>query len=368
MTTATFILPPSMVPAQNQAVPEDQRVSVVNPLCDAGWDAQIVQHPAATFFHQHDWLQVLHDTYGHEPLCLNVRKETGAPDALLPLLEVKSRLTGRRGVSLPFTDACEPLVFDADAMPRLFSAAIELGRKRHWKYVQFCGGRQFFPHTPASTAFHGHRLDLRRTESELWAAFDGATRRAIKKAEQSGVAIEFTRSMESVEEFYRLFCQTRKKHGAPPQPLEFFRNIQRHVLAKEHGWVVLARVGGAPVAGAVYFHSGCTVLYKFGASDESFQQTRANQMVMWRAIQRSAAEGFAALDFGRTSFGNEGLRRYKLNWGAVERKLEYFRYDLRRDQFVPAPDQAGGWHSHLFRRMPVPLLRLLGRYLYPHLG
>jgi len=87
-----------MVPAQDQTVPENQRVSIVNPLREAGWDAQILQHPAATFFHQHEWLRVLHDTYGHEPLCLKVRRATGELAALVPLVTIAAAFLISRGV------------------------------------------------------------------------------------------------------------------------------------------------------------------------------------------------------------------------------------------------------------------------------
>ena len=38
---------------------------------------------------------------------------------LLPLMEVDSWLTGRRGISLPFTDECEPLYPDAESFKNL---------------------------------------------------------------------------------------------------------------------------------------------------------------------------------------------------------------------------------------------------------
>ena len=39
------------------------------------------------------------------------------------------------------------------------------------------------------------------------------------------------------------------------------------------------------------------MIYKYGASDERHQNLRANNRVMWEAIRRHAADGFAILDF-----------------------------------------------------------------------
>jgi len=115
-------------------------------------------------------------------------------------------------------------------------------------------------------------------------------------------------------------------------------------------------------------HFGRHAIYKFGASDEAQQQLRANNLVMWRAILHYASEGFADLDFGRTSLGNEGLRKFKLGWGARELAADYVRYDFRRSAYVPARDEAQGWHNQVFQALPLPLSRLAGSLLYRHIA
>ena len=75
---------------------------------------------------------------------------------------------------------------------------------------------------------------------------------------------------------------------------------------------------------------GGRAIYKYGASDETFQDLRGGNLVMWAAIKNFVRAGGAKhLDLGRTSLGNEGLRKFKLGWGAREEKIEYVKYDLR---------------------------------------
>jgi hypothetical protein len=283
-------------------------------------------------------------------------------------MEVDSWLTGRRGVSLPFTDECEPLCKDADSFRRLFEGALEYAKTRSWKYLESRGGKTWYGDVSASTSFYGHRLDLARDEAGLWAGVDSAVRRAVRKAEQSGLSVEFSQSPEAVREFHRLLCRTRKRHGVPPQPLVFFANIQRHVLAQNQGWVALARHGGVPIAGAVFFHSGTTALYKFGASDKRYQSLRGNNLVMWTAIKRYAEQGYKVLKFGRTTLENDGLRKFKLHWGAEEYRIDYLQYDLRAHRVVSGRDDFSGWYSHVFRFLPIPLSRLIGAALYRHVA
>ena len=74
------------------------------------------------------------------------------------------------------------------------------------------------------------------------------------------------------------------------------------------------------------------------------------------------------LDFGKTSLSNEGLRRFKRNWGAEERLIRYARYDFRQSGFVKISDMAAGAQARLFAILPVFFSRWIGRAVYPHLS
>src|SRR5215203_276127 len=72
---------------------EEVEARVVDPRLDDTWDAQVLEHPEHTFFHSTAWARVLCRTYDHRPFYLRLC-EHEKPLALLPLLEVSSRLTG----------------------------------------------------------------------------------------------------------------------------------------------------------------------------------------------------------------------------------------------------------------------------------
>ena len=87
---------------------------------------------------------------------------------------------------------------------------------------------------------------------------------------------------------------------------------------------------------------------------------------MWEAVKWLARKGATVLDLGKTSLTNEGLRRFKLNLGAVERSIEYVKFDLRANRFVVEADAVAGWHNRVFRTLPVFLSRRAGELLYKH--
>lgn len=195
-------------------------VAVVNPLDIANWDALVAKHASATFFHSASWARVLVSAYGYTPLYLVVHGSDGLVSAL-PLMDIRSWVTGKRGVSLPFTDECGILGADLNALRATREFLLELSKARRWAYFECRGGAGFLGYSEPSTSFLGHQLDLSQSEEAILDGMADSTRQAIRKAEQSGLSVEFSRGLDTVRAFHDLLCKTRKKHGMPPQPFSF---------------------------------------------------------------------------------------------------------------------------------------------------
>ncbi len=341
-------------------------VNVVDPTSDPDWDRLVESHPNSHFFHSAAWARVLCKTYGHKPSSLLLSRNA-EPVALVPLLEVNSPFTGRRGVCLPFTDFCDPLFFhgcDSNIISKLLD---ELACNRKWKHFEIRAGSAIALKAAPSLTFYGHKLDLRGGLQALFAGFAGSVRRAIRKAQRCGVDVQISQSEEAIREFYRIHAGTRRRHGLPPQPISFFLNLHNFIIKAGLGFIVLANQGKQVVAGAVFFHKGNRAIYKFGASDERFQHLRPNNLVLWEAIALLVREGFEDLHLGRTSLGNEGLRRFKLSWGTTEETIRYFRFGKRMNECEMTRDRVSGFHNSFFKTLPLALNRLAGELIYPHL-
>ena len=337
-----------------------------NPLTAAGWDRRVAGLPDATCFHTAGWAAVLHHAYGCRPFYLTTATVAGNLVAALPLMEVDSWLSGRRGVSLPFSDTCAASC-NGDATPEnLLAAAIAEGRARRWRYLELRSACGLAPTAVPYCRYHGHRIDLQQPPAALFAACRERTRRAVRRAERSGVSIEFSQSLASVRSFYELHGVTRRRHGVPPQPFRFFDGLHHHLLARHQGWVVLARHEGRPVAGALFLHFGRHALYKYSASLPAARPVRANHLVLWRALEWYAQHGFASLDLGRTATGHEGLRQFKLGWNPEERRIDYFRLDPRSGRFLTGRLPSTDWTRRFVQVLPLSLARWVGATLYRH--
>lgn len=348
-------------------VPSQRPIALIDPQQDSKWDDALAGFPEATFFHTAAWAKILQECYRYTPTYF-VEGSPASPSVIVPLMEVNSALSRHRGISLPFTDECEPLSYRASDSRSVLGKVLKHAKSKAWQYVEIRGGTGAFPEATPSTVYWGHQLRLDCAEEELWRNVEPACRRSIKKAERAGLTIELSQSLEATRAFHRLLEMTRRKHGVPPQPFSFFQSLQRHALAQNQGCIVLAKKGSTAIAGAMFLHFRQNSLFKYGASDPDFQQLRGNNLVMWHAVQWHLRKGFKNIDLGRTSLSNEGLRAFKRNWGASERMIKYLKYDCQSRDWATSPDRAAGWYTTVFRHLPLPLSRMVGKVVYRHIA
>jgi lipid II:glycine glycyltransferase (peptidoglycan interpeptide bridge formation enzyme) len=249
----------------------------------------------------------------------------------------------------------------------LWESALCHGRKAGWKYIEL--REKTLTENPDKffDKFYMHTLNLNGNEETVLKQFRTSTKRNIRKAQKSGVTTRISKAYSDVMIFYKLNCMTRKEHGLPPQPLLFFRKLFQHVIKNGMGFIVIAEANDRPIAGAVFLSYGNQAIYKYGASDKRYQGLRANNLVMWNAIKEFIGKGFHTFHFGRTEPHHNGLLQFKRGWGTQESELYYYRYDLHQSRFVV--NAASPKSSYrLFSRLPIPVLKMLGRLLYRHVG
>jgi MAF protein len=340
------------------------RASVCD-LDDPRWTSFVAEHPEAGPFHHGAWPAALAAAYGFRPLLLALTDGRGRLRAGMPLMEVRSRLTGHRFVCLPFTDYCPPLAESAEALSDLVREVVA------WSQASGSTPVEVHAELPAGAGVHPgaralrHTLALDPDGERLFRSFRASIPRAIRKAERSGVEVRLGRSRAELDVYYRLHCETRHRQGVPVQPRRFFGQLWEQLLSRDLGFTALAYHGGRPIAGAVFLAWKGTLVYKYGASDQAHWALRPNNLVMWKAMEWGSAHGCRLLDFGRTDLEDQGLRDFKSRWGATELPLVYTTVAQR------PPRAAGGMARALapvIRRAPMAVGRLIGEALYHHVA
>jgi CelD/BcsL family acetyltransferase involved in cellulose biosynthesis len=314
----------------------------------------------------------LQKTYGYRPRALT-SSAAGAPclsDGLV-FCEVRSRWTGRRLVSLPFSDYCDPLGENAAA---LAAGAKALAEQEGFRYVELrpgCGSDT----APAAgfgetQAFYRHFIDLTVGPDKLYRNLHkDSVARKVRRAEREQLTISRDSNAAAVAEFHHLFLLTRRRHGYPPPPVRWFVNMLDS-LGPDIASLHLARKpDGEAVAGIVLLRHGSTVFYKYGASDERYHAIGGMPMLFWDAMREASETGFRTLDLGRTDLDGMGLSEFKERLGAERRKIRYWRSPVEKVRMAAAASTVNGnarrwWCRHL----PDRFLAWAGARIYPHIG
>ena len=341
-------------------------LQIVNPLEISNWDDLVLATGKASFFHSSAWARVLAESYGYKPVYFTYR-ENGKMLGLMPFMEVDSCLTGKRGVSLPFSDYCQPLCTSKENFQEMVPKVIEYAKEAGWRYIEWRDAESLFGEVEDCSRYYVHSLKLEGELETIFAGFRGNTRRNIKKALRMGVSVDILNSYDSVKEYYRMHRITRKEHGFPPQPFKFFEKIFEHVVAAMKGIVVLASYREVPVAGAIFFRFGEEGIFKYGASDRKYHHLRANNLVMWEAIKWCKANSFMKLNFGRTRFEDRGLSQFKNGWGTERKVIKYHKYKPGEKTFVRDPVRLE-MSGRLLGKLPSPIFNFIGSALYRHMG
>jgi Acetyltransferase (GNAT) domain len=345
------------------------RHEFINPLTEPEWNNRLGGYRAATVFHSAQWARVLAEAYGYRPHYALFR-EGEKVVGMLPIMEVRSVWTGRRGVCLPFSDECAPLITDGFTLQSLLQPIRDFGAAHRWDYLELRGG------VPDGSGietgqFVSHHIELESTEESQLRKLRDSTRRNIQRADREGVEIQHLDSLDAMDIFYSLHCRTRRRHGLPPQPRRFFHLIHKYLIGPGSGFISLARFKSKWIAGSVFLRFGPHAVYKFGASDPSFQHVRANNLVMWQSIRRLQKDCVSRLSLGRSESNDDGLLQFKRGWGGEEVRLSYYRIGLLKRPVASNAQGASvssGFPQKVMQRLPIPVLRLVGGLLYRHVG
>jgi len=340
----------------------------IDPLCDPRWVSLIENHPRASVFHSTNWLRALRTVYGYEPVAITTCPPGSPLTNGLVFCRIKSWLTGRRFVSLPFSDHCDSLVSDSSELDDLLLCMKRYVDEKKWRYVAI----RPVSYAPSertgfvkSRTYYFHRLDLRISAQELFHNFHkDCVQRKIRRAERESLRYEEGTSEILLQGFYELLVMTRRRQGLPPQPLDWFRGLVA-VFGKDLK-IRVAYKDDLPVASIMTLFHKKSMTYKYGCSNAALNRLGGMAFLFWKAIQDAKDNGLDELDMGRSETDNLGLIAFKKHWGAAATLLDYWAYP---DQAAGSPS---GWQERLARRVvsaaPDVALMTLGKLLYRHIG
>ncbi len=203
-------------------------------------------------------------------------------------------------------------------------------------------GRLYAEHAPRGSvtiARRAHVLDLAGGADVVFKGFTDSRRRAIRKAARSGLEVVCDTTGRLLPEFFELYARSEARWAEQqhePAALARFRTrfrdtiakwqtIARHLDGGCRQWV--ARHDGRPVASIIVLF-GINAHYTRGAMDkERAGPLRANDLLMWEAIQAACAIDATSFHLGESG-SSASLSDYKERFGA--RPFDYPELRLER--------------------------------------
>jgi FemAB-related protein (PEP-CTERM system-associated) len=336
----------------------------VSPFDPEAWDAFVRGHPAGTFFHLAAWRRVTPEAFGHTPHYLSV-VDGGEIAAVLPLVEVKSRLFGHALISNAFCVGGGPLALSEAARMAILDGAEALGRRLEVDYVELRDTPQDAPGW------------LRR--DDLYAGFEGPIpadeeanlkqiprkqRAVVRKALERDLTVDIE---SSVDAFFPLYARTMRDHGTPALPRRFFERLLAAFGADCE--VLTVRHRGEPVSSVLSYFFRDRVLPYYTGSRPQARELGSNDLMYWALMRRAAERGCGVFDFGRSKIGT-GPFSFKRNWGFEPRPIAH-QYRLVRRQTPPNLNPTNPRYAlfiQAWRRLPLPVATTVSPFLSRSLG
>lgn len=349
------------------------RIYHVDPFRAPEWDRYVNQHPEGNLFHSTAWAKVLLKSYPQlEPRYLMAKDAHGTVQGVFPLLRVQSFFTGTRLVSLPFTLHAGPLTSSSHCEQALVQSALEIARLCQVNYLEIRSlqkemrEREFKPVSNYVT----HFLELTDNPEQLLKKFSRSNvRQHIGKLKNLPLTVRRGTDKAAVNIFYQLYLHTRKRIGLPPQPFDFFMEINNQLVARDLGAFYLLYYQKKPIASVLALFSRHQYRLEYSGTDYRYQHAKPMIALFWHIIQEAAATGKNYVEFGGSPRSHHSLRRFKNHWGAIEKPIYHFFYP-------EVQGISGNWQEKrghrfvetVFKHTPKKVLPGIGKMIYRHLG
>ena len=353
------------------------KVRIVGDGDEQAWDRMVEEHPFGSVFQTSAFKKVIAETFAQtKPYYLALIDRNGKMVGGIAMFLVRSRLTGRRLVSLPFVYYSDPLVRTGAEFAQLFEKILDVYKEEKASYVEIKARSSAAllekVETMVPVLYHKrHSLNLAKGLDAVWVGFHRTCiKQKIRRAEKSGIVIRSAASEKDIAFFHRLLVRTRRRLGIPPQNYGYFENIWKHLGPLGVTDFLVAEKGEQIIGGLNIFKYKDTVYLAHIVGDQRFRASGTDQALIWSAIKTGVRGGYRQLDIGKTSMFATGLTAHKRRWGAEELEAPHFYYPYLRGIASHNNEKRISYKLTrlVWRSMPGIPARIAGRFVYRHMG
>lgn len=321
------------------------------------WSGLVSETEHANLAHAPEWLGAIQNAYGHTPIYLQAEGADGRL-AVLPAFLIRSRLFGTVVTSMPFLDGGGPCGTTADVAHIAVDSLLEEAARLGAGSVELRSTVEIDLPVPAREDKVNLVLPLPGDVGELWRGLDAKVRNQVRKAERSGLSVEFGHR-ETLDAFYDVFAVNMRDLGSPVHARAFFATLLE--AFGDRARVGLVRKGPTVIGGLIALAFKDTLVVPWASSLRQYMALCPNVLLYWETLTSACRDGFARFDFGRSS-RDSGTYRFKRQWGAQEVPLYWYQIPIRQGggRSLSPADSRGALLVAVWRRLPVGVTRWAG--------
>lgn len=160
------------------------------------------------------------------------------------------------------------------------------------------------------------RAPIRASEEEQWQQLHSSRRNRVRKAAKLGVSVK-AMGLGGLDVFYQLLLTTRQRLGLPCAGKAWYRRL----IDELDGHLLVAFQGSTPCGSVLVMEDEQNFHYAVPANNARGQATNAMDAIIWELQKSALRQGKLWLCFGGSDPENIGLRRFKNQWGGIERPI-----------------------------------------------
>lgn len=301
--------------------------------------------------------------FGHECIYLVAEGEAGEWRGALPLVWMRSPLTGQHLISMPYLNDGGPLG-DQATRTALALHAMDLAERYGVKLLEIRSRQEVCGHVPQVVRKVSVHLPLPDSAEELWEMGLRSNRRSqIRRAMKQGMETRF--GPDQLNAFYGVFARNMRDLGTPVLPRRFFEQLvetfPRLVI------FAVVRHQGKAVGGACGFLWRDEFEVTWASTVREYNPLAPNMLLYWRLMEEVVARGARRFNFGRCTPGST-THEFKLRWGGAEVPLPWLQWPPLADGGAASADsRLMQLAAKTWKRLPVPVTNVVGPVLACHL-
>ncbi len=322
------------------------------------WDDYVASHPEGSIYHLTAWQLLISKQFGHSSSYLYSLDDKQKINAVLPVVQLKSRLFGNYMVSVPYFNYGGALADTAQLATGLMAEAGNIAQKNNASHVEFRDTQTYEGNWGLREDKVVMLLDLPSESETLWKDIGTKVRAQIKRPQREPVSVKHG-GLDLLDDYYQVFAQNMRDLGTPVYAKSFFKFILEAFPDNAH--IICVYHNNKPAAVGFLLGYKNRMEIPWASALREFNRISVNMLLYWEVLKYSIEQGYTQFDFGRSTI-NAGTYRFKKQWGAKPRQL-YWHYWLSEGQDVPRLNPDNPKYKlviAVWQKLPVWLTKIIG--------